>query len=435
MPDGRVLFTTAWGGPFWEAPVTGGEPRQVFQTDPQVKDFHFASPLPDGSGVLSVRHRAQGNADTIVLVRDGSFEVLLEHRNEDLIAPEYANGYIVYGRVQSTGTIWAVPFSLESHKVSGQPFLVVESAELASVSRDGTLAYTASTSVGTGQLVWVDRTGAVKEVVGEPQQGLSWPVVSPDGQHVAAMATETGMSEIWIYDLARHTRRPLTTKRGAAYVTGWVSNTRLVYSEEGRTYARSISESGPAEQLVDSDSTTMTPDEHYMAVERRVDNSLDIMVYDLPAHSEARPFVATQAVEEEPAFRPTGGWLAYVSDETGRDEVYLTAFPDGGRRWQVSTGGGTMPQWNSRGDELSFSTDRADSADLMVVEVTTEPQLQIGEPKLLFNGADSDINLDKGWSFSPDGQRILGVRDVLPEFARNQIIIVENWFAEFENKR
>ncbi len=144
--DGRVVFTTAWGGPFWEVPVGGGEPRAIMRPDPdRVRDFHSASALPDGSGVLSVLHRrgTRGNADAIVLVRNGSFETILEHPAEELFAPVYANGYIVYGRAITNVTIWAAPFSLESQEVTGPSFLVAESAEFPSVSSDGTLVYAA----------------------------------------------------------------------------------------------------------------------------------------------------------------------------------------------------------------------------------------------------------------------------------------------------
>jgi len=435
MPDGRVVFTIAWGGPFWEAPVGGGEPRAMFNADPEeVQDFHCASALPDGSGVLSILHRPTGKPDSIVLVRGDSFEVLLEHSNEELLAPAYANGYIVYGRVQTTGTIWAAPFSLESHQVTGPSFLVSGSGESPSVSSDGTLVYATSTYVGTGQLVWVERKGVVTDAIGEPQQGLRWPVVSPDDAMSAAFATETGAAQIWVYDLARRTRRPITVDKGASWITGWLSNDRLAFTARSKTYTRSMTGSDPPQLLVDSDSTTISSDQRYMAVEHRVDKSFDIFYYDLHEHGAARPFLATQATEQEPAFRPGGGWLAYVSDETGRDEMYLIGFPSGIDKRQVSFNGGTWPRWSPRGDELFYGTDRTDDADLMCVGVTSEPELKLTEPQRLFNGADSEINLQKGWSVSSDGQRILGVRDVLSKFETSRITVVENWFAEFKDR-
>jgi Tol biopolymer transport system component len=384
--------------------------------------------LPDGGGVLSVVHRAKGEADTIVLVRDGSFETLLEHSGEDLLWPLFANGYIVYGRAR--GTIWAAPFSLETQEVTGPSFLVAESAGFPSVSSDGTLVY-ARTHASPGQLVWVDRTGAVTEVIGKPQQGLRQPVVSPDNARAAAFATETGAHRIWIHELARGTRRPFSYK-GATEVAGWVSDDRLAYRSGSKTYMRSVTRSDPAELLVDDVTKTISSDRRYAATVRRVGESLDIYYFDLQDAGKALPLLVSDATEAGPALRPGGGWLAYVSNETGRREVYLVRFPSGEGKRQVSVNGGTAPHWSRKGDEMFFQTNWGDGADIMFVGVTAEPEWQLTEPKRLFGGADATINIGRGWSVSSDGQRILGIRSVTPESDTRRINVVENWYREFE---
>jgi hypothetical protein len=436
--DGRLAFTTAWGGPFWEVPVGGGEPRVMMRADPErVRDFHHASELPDGSGILSVMHRAKGEADTIVVVSKDAFKIVLEDLHTELGSPLYANGYIVYERHQVTGTIWAAPFSLATQKVTGTPFLLADSAESPSVSSDGTLVYAASTYIGTGQLVWVDRTGAVTEVIGQPQPGLRDPVVSPDDATVAAYATESGANQIWIHELARGTRRPFSGNKGMMWISDWLSNDLLAYTTDTKTYLRSVTTAEPAELLVDGDrdhKTVVSSDRRYAAVERRVGETLDIYYFDLQEGGGALPLLVTEATEVEPAIRPGGDWLAYVSNETGREEVYIAKFPSGTGRRQVSIGGGTTPVWTRKGDELFFqsSRGRADDADIMVVDVTTEPDLQRFEPKRLFYGADANINTSRGWSVSSDGQRFLGIRTVTPESDTCRLTVVENWYREFE---
>ncbi len=433
MRDGRVIFTAAWGGPFWEVPASGGEPRAMFTGDPdRVQDFHNASALPDGSGVLSVLHRVGGEPDSIVLVRNDTFELVIEHPNEKILEPVYAKGHILYGRVQTTGTIWAAPFSLETHQITGPSFLVAESAEIPSASTDGTLVYASSTYGSVGQLVWVDQKGVITEVVGLPQQGIDQPVLSPDDARVAAFANEAGTPQIWVYELASGTGRPLTVEKGASWISGWLTNTRLAYSARRKTYARLVVGSDPPEVLIDWDSTTISPDHRYMAVERRVDKSFDIFYHDLQEGGAGRPLLTTRATEQEPTFRPGGNWLAYVSDETGRDEVYLTKFPSGDGKWQVSFSGGTTPRWNQRGNELFYDSDRTDNADVMCVGVTTEPGLKLTKPRKLFSGSDVEISLRRGWSVSSDGNRILGVRDLTPKLESGRITVVENWYREFE---
>ncbi|MCI0674483.1 MAG: serine/threonine-protein kinase [Phycisphaerales bacterium] len=432
MPDGRIVFTAAWGGPVWEAPVSGGEPVEILRPDPAViLDFHFASALPDGSGVLSVQHHARGDPSTIVLIRNGTSTKLLEHENEELRRPVYSDGHILYGRVQTTGTIWAVPFSLETHAVTGPPFLVAESSDLPSVSTDGTLVYAASTYVGTGQFVWVDRKGVVIEEIGQPQLGLIWPQLSPDGSKAAALSTERGANEIWIHELARGTRRPLSDLRGSQWICGWLGNDRLVFVARLKTYAHTLAQSGAPDLLLDSDSETVSDDGRYAAVDHRKDKSLDIFYFDMEGDRKPQPFLTSAATESEPVIRPRGGWIAYVSDETGRNQVYVTRFPEAGDKWQVSLGGGVSPRWTSNGDKLFFQSDRTDAADLMSVEFKSEPQLQISEPLQLFSGAESEINLEKIYSVSSDGQQILGIRDVVSPFEVSRVTIVENWYREF----
>ena len=121
-----------------------------------------------------------------------------------------------------------------------------------------------------------------------------------------------------------------------------------------------------------------------------------------------------------------------MSNESGREEVYLVRFPSGENKRQVSVDGGTAPHWSGQGDELFFQSDRTNDADIMFVGVTTEPELQLTEPKRLFGGADSNISIQKDWSVSSDGQRILGVRPVMTESDTRRITVVENWYREFE---
>ena len=432
--DNRIVFTAAWGDPFWAAPPSGGEPEAIVTPDPKVvQDFHFASPLPDGSGVLTILHRPEGSPDTIALIRDGEYETLLVHPTEELRRPVYANGYILYGRVQTTGTIWAAPFSLKTHKVTGPSVLVAESADLPSASYDGTLVYAASSHVGTGQLTWVDRTGAVLEHVGQPQPGLVWPCVSPSDAWAAVQGTETGASQIWVYDLARGTKRRLTAENSPE-VTGWFDSDMLAYSSgsPSKTYAVSAAGNDPPRLLVDDETFAVSSDGRYALVDRRVDRSLDVLIFDAQNPGPGRPLLASSATETSPRVRPSGGWLAYVSDESGRDEVYLTRFPSAEGRWQVSVSGGVDPAWSASGDELFFTTNRTDISDLMSVRVTTEPGLRLSEPTRLFSGADSEIDLYRGWCPSSDGQRILGIRDITTKFEADRIVVVENWNREFE---
>jgi len=344
----------------------------------------------------------------------------------------YTNGHILYGRAQTTGTIWAAPFSLESRSVTGPSFLVAESGDVPSVSQDGTLVYAAGTFVGFRQLVWVDRAGKVTEVIGRPQQGLQTPVVAPDGSKAAVEATESGAWQIWIHDLERGTRRPFSREKGAIYLSDWITDDLLAYTIGGETYLRSVTGAEPPQLLLESDRGTRTAissDLRYAAIERRVNESLDIFYFDLKHGGGALPLLVSAATEAWPAIRPGGDWLAYVSNESGRDEVYLVEFPSGRNKRQVSVNGGTSPRWSGKGEELFYENDY-----LMLVRVTTEPELKLAEPERLFGGADATISIGGGWSVSSDGQRILVARAVTTGSGTGRITVVENWYREFESR-
>jgi serine/threonine protein kinase len=434
--DGRLFFTTAWGGGLWEVPAGGGESRPTLELDEEsVRDLHYLSVLPDGAGFLSVLHPTDGRADTIVRIIDGSLETILRHSDEEVFSPTYSNGYILYGRALASGTIWAVPYSLASHEVTGDPFLVAESADHPSVSDNGLLVYGESLMVGSGQLAWVDRTGSLIEVIGAPQEGLDNPFLAPGDTKAAARATEIASREVWIHDLTQGTRRPFAPTDGPIWVSGWASDDLLVYGTGTETYVASVTTSAEPERLgIGSRArTTLSSDRRYLAFEHRVGGSLDIYLADLAAGTDPQPLLASKATESSPTIRPGSDWMAYVSNETGRNEVYLVSFPSGERKRQVSVHGGIRPQWSRDASQLYYQSARTDDVSLMRVSVSIEPELQLSTSSRLFADHDSKIALEKGWSVSADGSRILGVVDVerAPDFHR--ITVVENWSREFED--
>ncbi len=433
LPDGRVVFTAASGGPLWEVRANGGRPTEIINpASHDIRDFHNASALPDGSGILTVLHREwAGPADAIVIVRDGAFQVVHEHPGEELWTPTYADGFILYGRIIESAAIWAVPYSLETRTVSGMEFLVAESADNLSVSDDGTLVFGASTDASPAELVWADRSGEVIEVIGKPRYGLRDPHVSPDGAWAAVGSRGTGVSQLWLYDLGRGTTRPFDTGGCSARFSSWLSDSRLAYNCDGKTFARAPLGSDSPEQIFNGPTMTISDDLRFAAVEHRGETGLDLYYYDLQQGDEALPLITSGALEDNAAIRPGSGWLAYKSTATGRSEIYVMKFPSGEDKRQVSLNGGGIAHWNKCGDELFFQTNLANETELMAVAVTTDPELQIGERTRLFGTSDSQINLHRGWSVSPDGQRILGIRPVAVESETRLLTVIENWHLEF----
>ncbi len=120
-------------------------------------------------------------------------------------------------------------------------------------------------------------------------------------------------------------------------------------------------------------------------------------------------------------------WLAYDSDESGRNEIYVLPFPGPGRKWQVSTDGGTLPRWNPQGGELFYQTP---DNKMMVVNVATSPTFSAGRPEVLFEGLERFFVFDSPFGVAPDGQHFIAIQPVEPEVPSTQIHVILNWFEE-----
>lgn len=167
----------------------------------------------------------------------------------------------------------------------------------------------------------------------------------------------------------------------------------------------------------------------------REDDATGLDVYWMPmdGDGEAEAVVKTAASEYEPTLSPDGEYVAYISDETGQREVYITSFPDGRGKWQASTNGAVRPQWNAEGDVLYFEWGNK----LWQVEVTRRGSaLSFSSPELMLAGDAADLLIWNGYHVPPDRDGILTIRRVKDEEEnteepRRGIHVVENWLHAF----
>jgi hypothetical protein len=175
--------------------------------------------------------------------------------------------------------------------------------------------------------------------------------------------------------------------------------------------------------------TSWSPDGRTIAfTETNPETEIDIWTLGLN-DGNVRPFLKTPSNEAAPRFSPGGHWIAYVSDETGRFEVYVRPYPGPGGKWQISTAGATEPVWSPTGRELFYRSGNR----MMTVPVTLAPEFSAGKPVTMFEGlwlpnpanvADYDV--------SPDGQRFLMLKPADEDQGARQIVIVQNWFEELK---
>jgi Tol biopolymer transport system component len=323
--------------------------------------------------------------------------------------------------------------------VEGVTFSSTYGSSQYSISDTGSLVYVSRGSQGTQRkMVWVSRNG-VEQPLPAPAQDYRDVVLSPDGQRVAAEID----NQIWLYDLARDSLTRFTFEGN--------QNLNPVWTPDGKRIAfRSNKEGGPANifwQWADGSGglerlstyenlqvpKSWSPDGQFLAFhEGSPKTGRDIWVLRM-SDRKSQPFLVTPFNEGGPTFSPDGRWLAYVSNESGRPEVYVQPFPGPGGKWQISTDGGAEPAWNRNGKELFYRSGNK----MMALDVTTQPGFSPGKPHMLFEGQYSASEwplIDTAYDVSPDGQRFLMTKAAEQAAEATQINVVLNWFEELKQK-
>lgn len=446
--EGRIVFCTGDAG-LLGVSAQGGDPVSVLEPDSEVEiDFHNVSPLPGGRGYLYVVHRKEGY-DTIELLADGERRVIIQLEGQELDNPNYApSGHITYHREPNNAGIWALPFSLSSLEVTGEPFLAVPEGDLPSVSADGSMIYVKGFVARNTQLILADRNGKQTAKIGAPGDMHPFVALSPDGVRIAVGLKESEHRDIWIHDTARGTITRLTFDDDPDLYPTWSPDGNRVYYMNGPSgslfelNSRAADGTGSKIALGKGGWHSISPDGTYLLFGREnAETSWNIWYMpingDGTAAGDSVLFLATPAVEYWPQLSPDGKYLAYLSDESGREETYIKQFPGGEGKWQVSVAGGHWPRWSAAGDEIFFAIDN----DIMTVPVDTKAGLILGAPEILFTREESGFQLPFNWpdgfDVSADGQTFVFLKNADGEEAAGVtgITFVENWYAEFADRK
>ena len=337
-------------------------------------------------------------------------------------------------RLVTAGDPLPVLSDVYAHVVFGVPFF--------SVSRTGSLAYVAGRP--QDRLVWVDRMGRVTSF-DVRQDVYRLPRLSLDGTRLALVVLSVGGgAAVWVFDVERGTRTRLTTDGNSGFPVWSPDGTHVAFGEDSasfwRTARKAADGSGAEEQLMSSDMsadrsflpTSWSPDGQTLALEVQTGGQgIDGWVFPLdgePAALLTGPF-NFQAL----AFSPDGKWMAYVSDETGRSEVYVCAYPGPGSTFVVSTNGGTEPMWSKDGHELFYRS----GPQMMAVPISLDSTFEAGAPQVLFEGtytlsrAGISSSAVPNYDVSLDGQRFLMIQRDESSIPR-RIHIVLNWTEELK---
>jgi eukaryotic-like serine/threonine-protein kinase len=312
-----------------------------------------------------------------------------------------------------------------------------------SASENGTLIYQPGEDTSPNEsLSWFTREGKPVGILAQ-REGFAAYTLSPEGRRLAASIynVSTGTADIWIFDLQPGTKERLTFGAGTKNYPVWTPDGKTIYYSSNaqglnHIFARAADGSGEERQVFGLDNSfdipgSIAPDGKYLAFGKReiTEGRIILDIWGLPLFGDAKPFpiVQNKFTNGRPSISPDGKWMAYPNDESGRDEIYITAFPGAGAKWQVSTGGGDLPAWRKDGRELYFLDP---SHNLVAVDVSAfVNSIKLGIPHALFRLP----GLNDSWHFVPtaDGQKFV-VDVVNTRESPEPFTLVQNWTADLK---
>jgi len=451
LEDDTIVFADEQEYGLWQVPASGGEPKRLttplrFRKGKREHSHLFPHILPQGKGVLfTISSPGQSRIATFSF-ETGQYRTLIEQGS---CAHYVQTGHLVYSLA---GDLIAVPFDLKAMKVTGPSLPVVEGVMSFgwyggahfSVSRNGSLVHVpGSAAVANDRLVRVDRTGKV-EALPFPLGDYQSPRISPDGESLLVVECET-IPQLWVFDLARGSKRPFTDGLVDTYWAIWSPDgEQIVFNSSlgGATmdlYSKPVDGSAQEKRLTEGTNQlhllpkSWADDGKTLIITQAVDpnTSFDIEILPYGAVGTPQPLINTRSNEFHPVISPSGRWLAYSSDESGRAEIYIKPYPGPGRAIPVTTDGGMEPVWDPFEKELYYRDDTG--YKLFKVSIITEPAVQVGSPELLFEGRfyGSSFLWGRNYDISPQGDFFILIEEGETQPA-TQINVVLNWSEELK---
>ncbi|MBL8965107.1 MAG: protein kinase [Phycisphaerae bacterium] len=441
MPDDTIIFAGS-SDRFGRVPASGG-PIENLEVKGLREGEYVISPwaLPDGRAILCGVGGGKEFDIGVYHLADRTLRRIAENG----FSPTYAaSGHILY-QLGRDGPLMAAPFDVKRLVISGPAFPVLSDlgaragyqVRTFAVAADGTLAYVPrSSAVELGVLMWVDRQGK-SESITEIDRFVDIPRISNSGRSVAFRIPAPNC-EVGVHDTQRGVTTRLTHE-GDNHGLAWSSDdTHVLFarltapqlwgvmatSADGTGRIVELSPTGIPRGFVSS----VSPDGKYVLLNSTSANGEDVYLASV-AERKVGVLLDSRFRERAAVFSRDGRYVAYVSDESGREEVYVQPFPEMDTRERISTNGGADPVWSVDGKELFFRSGQK----LMAVAVTLEPRFSADRPQLLFEAnftARGNSGL-AGYDVHPDGQRFVMVGHRTGVDGAN-VNIVLNWFEELK---
>jgi serine/threonine-protein kinase len=459
MSDGSIAVARTSNNGIWRVSSAGGAFERFVPLDEARGEHALLWPqaLPGGRGLLVTIVRGEDFQDmpsaeaAVVELPSLRRRVLIERST---FARYVAPGWLVFVRGSA---VFAARLDLRSLRVEGTPVAVKESITIGGsvgsasfdVTKDGTLVYASGLRIRerNSSVVLLDRAGR-ETVLPLASADYDDPRFSPDGRRIVLQRCDGVSCKLHVFDRERGVLSPLATEPGRFFSPVWSPDGRQVafshlMSEDPRAAVRAADGSGAIRPLATTGEdaefpNAISPDGRYLLYTVSYDTdrggtrrrgTADIWIVPLDGSSPARPWFESPARECSAAISPDGRWVAYVSDETGRIEVYVRSFPDAGAKLKISQDGGIEPVWTKGGREIVFR----ERQRFLAVEFRAEAGPAAGAPRVLFSaellsgGGRNDQ--PRTYDVTRGGDEFVAIRDepaVNPEL---RLGVVTHWTA------
>ncbi len=438
--DGVILFSPGAAGGLYRVSASGGTVEQVTALDAKKNEDSHRWPcfLPDGQHyVFLVRSGLTTGAAQI-------YGASLSSKDKSLVVDSGGRpgctqpGYLLFVRGSN---LMAQRFDQSRLRLSGDPTPIAEQlgrdytfSAAYTVSRNGTLV-AHNGGISTSVLTWYDRAGKPGSVLGSDNFNVIR--FSPDGRVLStSIYDNSGGEDIWLLDLVRGVRTRFTFGPALADDPVWSPDGKMIVFDSNRTGTYAIYEKPSngtrKEEVVFADpaikfTSSWSPDGKYVLLDHiapEAQGKTSIWVLPMFGDHKAYPLISNDFNSTLSQFSPDGHWVAYDSNESGRDEIYAVAFPNPTARFQISTAGGANVQWRADGKELYY-TDPDNK--IMAVDIGTRGDaLEIGTPHALWQPRLQAVN--PPYAATADGKRFLA--NELPVQSTSHLSLVLNWDAE-----
>jgi serine/threonine-protein kinase len=430
--DGWIYYANE--GQIWRRPADGGDPEQLTQADLEEGERFNLPHKAAGADVVFCSTSSSPGVQPMLFALDLKSRTMKNLEMPGSDARYLSPGFLLF---QQSGAAVVARFDLATLEFTGSPVAVLkrlwvdEDQLQLDVARDGTVAYLPRRPGETQSLVYVDLAGKVEPVApsGLPFSAVSDPRISPDGTRLTVTADA---GTIWMIDLRTQTST-LLTESGFYAVWSPDGSEILFTTARNKTYdvyRVPVDLSRPEEMLLDVENNMRTMDWTAQGVvvlrEEIPKKGMDLRIWtDLGDPSTVANLLDGTDDELAPIVSPDGRWMAYVSDYSGSDEIYVTSFPVPGPRSKVSNAGGNSPTWSPDGRTLYY----LEGLRMMAVSVETEPAFRVLSRDVLFEGQYVQYRWSRQYDLAPGGERFLMIQNP----PRGDVEVVTNWFEELRD--